>query len=192
MAHGVTRTALPSLTRADATSRICTGSVPASSEVINVLPTTRGESHADHHRVFCNYAHWFCSDSKPTCRYKQVVKYYPGIAAHDEILFFDRIREGAFGGECLSQIREVYRDCCRLKGKEDEVWLYGFSRGAYVVRAVAGLLHYIRALDSADGPDAVFQRDYKDALKIYRNMQKSDQLGAGQVRIWHPWAFIHL
>lgn len=109
------------------------------------------------------------------------MKYFPGIAAHDEIIFLQRMKEGAFGGECLSQIKEVYRECCRLNGKEDEVWLYGFSRGAYVVRAVAGLLHYMRALNSAEGLDATFEKDYKQALKVYREMQKCDQLGTGQV-----------
>lgn len=89
-----------------------------------------------------------------------------------------------FGGDCIEQIKKVYRECCLLNGKEDEVWLYGFSRGAYVVRAVTGLLHYIRALVSAEGPDKTFERDYEEALKVYRKMQKSDKLGTGQVYIY--------
>lgn len=123
------------------------------------------------------------TNTNPTCRYNQEVNYFPGIAARDEIDFVERIRQGAFGNESLALIRQVYRECCRLHGQEDEVWLYGFSRGAYIVRAVAGLLHYIRALVSAEGPDKAFERDYKDALKVYQKMQKSDQLGAGQVRV---------
>lgn len=126
----------------------------------------------------------FSSNAKPSCRYDQVVKYFHGIAARDEMLLFKRIREGAFGGECLQQIRKVYRECCLLNGKDDEVWLYGFSRGAYVVRAVAGLLHYIRALVSAQGPDKTFEQDFEEALKVYRKMQRSDKLGTGQVGIY--------
>lgn len=86
---------------------------------------------------------------------------------------------GVFGSRCLDQIRSVYQECCRLDGPEDEVWLYGFSRGAYVARAVAGLLHYLRALVSADDQQK-FQHDYKEALKTYRTMHKDRKLGDGQ------------
>lgn len=61
------------------------------------------------------------------------------------------------------------------------MWLYGFSRGAYVVRAVAGLLHYIRVLTSADEADAVFNKDDKAAVKVYSAMHRTGTLGDNQV-----------
>lgn len=81
--------------------------------------------------------------------------------------------------KCFDQIKSVYRECCRL-GPEDEVWLYGFSRGAYVMRAVAGILHYVCAIASAtpvsEGPNKAFEDDYKEALKTYQRMSKSGSL----------------
>lgn len=50
---------------------------------------------------------------------------------------------------------------------QNEIWLFGFSRGAYVVRAVASLLHHIRALTSAGNLD--FDKDFKHALQVYRS-----------------------
>lgn len=91
------------------------------------------------------------------------------------------MRDGAFGSKSLGQIRNFYRECCRMRGSGDEVWLYGFSRGAYVVRAVAGLLHYIRVLTSADEADAVFNKDDKAAVKVYSAMHRTGTLGDNQI-----------
>jgi uncharacterized protein (DUF2235 family) len=112
-------------------------------------------------------------------RWKQEKIYVNGIGSAEDLQILERLRLGAFGHKSLDQIRDVYQECCRLDGPNDEVWLYGFSRGAYVVRAVAGLLHYIRAVTSADLP--TFQEDYKQALSVYAKMQKQDKLGEGQV-----------
>lgn len=71
---------------------------------------------------------------------------------------------------------------------DDEVWLFGFSRGACeffcseslwqfatridihrdVVRAVAGLFQHIRAINS---PKYDFEEAYKEGLKIHRDIK---------------------
>jgi hypothetical protein len=40
-----------------------------------------------------------------------------------------QIQTGFFGNECLKQICEVERCCSLPDHPEDDVWLYGFSRG---------------------------------------------------------------
>lgn len=50
-----------------------------------------------------------------------------------------------------------------------------------VVRAVAGLLHYIDALTSAG--TAAFHEDYAKALKIYEATQRAGKLGPGKVKL---------
>ena len=74
------------------------------------------------------------------------------------------------------KIRQAYEKCCELT-EDDEVWLYGFSRGAFIVRAIAGLLFHIRSI-TARGDD--FRKDYAKALKIYREVRLDQK--AGEVR----------
>ncbi|KAI1345632.1 hypothetical protein F5Y01DRAFT_323014 [Xylaria sp. FL0043] len=121
-------------------------------------------------------------------RYIQKKIYVPGIGSDDNIFALEKLYTGAFGLKCLEQIKNVYRECSRLTGPNDEIWLYGFSRGAYVVRAVAGLLHHLRALVSADiigDADRTFNKDYKEALKVYQKLQKGSHLkGEGNVHLY--------
>jgi uncharacterized protein (DUF2235 family) len=112
-------------------------------------------------------------------KFNQQKVYYPGIGSKANIAPLERLMTGVFGNECIKQISDIYERCCLLDGPEDEVWFYGFSRGAYVVRAVAGLLHYLRALTSAGTP--AFGADYAQALEVYKAMQKSSKLGPGQI-----------
>ena len=59
------------------------------------------------------------------------------------------------------------------------VWFYGFSRGAYIVRAVAGLLHWLNALPSAGTQE--FSAEYSKALKKYCNPDQRANCGPGQI-----------
>ncbi|KAI0904181.1 hypothetical protein F4823DRAFT_634728 [Ustulina deusta] len=111
-------------------------------------------------------------------RFFQEKMYVAGIGSEDSISKLEKLYTGVFGLKCLDQIENVYKACCRLTGPNDEVWLYGFSRGAYVVRAAAGLLHHLGALVSADaahGSDKAFHKDYKDALKVYEKLRKGSR-----------------
>ena len=84
---------------------------------------------------------------------------------------------GAQGKGFKSIIRRVYKRCCSLQ-ETDQVWLFGFSRGAYIVRAVAGLLHHIGALQSVERD---FDNMYEKALKRYVSTDIRSDLGLGQV-----------
>lgn len=131
------------------------------------------------YRVYASVKVGECEDARGRIFNQQKV-YYPGIGSKDNIAWMERMQTGVFDDECINQIREIYERCFLLPGHaEDEVWFYGFSRGAYVVRAVAGLLHYLRSLTSAGTP--AFEADYKQALKLYKAMQKNLKLGSGQI-----------
>lgn len=104
-------------------------------------------------------------------RFNQVKHYEPGIGSDDNIAILERFQTGIFGAEAIKQIKKIYELCCiNTSSPEDELWLYGFSRGAYVVRAVAGLLHHVHALTSAGTP--AFDREYSKALRFYEVLQK--------------------
>lgn len=76
---------------------------------------------------------------------------------------------GVYGNGYQDLIKQIYERCCELDNTS-EVWLYGFSRGAYIARAVAGMLHFIGALKSAGRPE--FGKEYKQALKMYGDSEK--------------------
>ena len=104
--------------------------------------------------------------------------YEQGIGSADKVGSFQRLKAGFSGDGYQDIIRRVYERCCKLTS-QDEIWLYGFSRGAYIARAVVGLLHHIGALSST-GED--FKNDYKKALEFYKTPEKRSTIGPGQVR----------
>ncbi|OJD36050.1 ras gtpase [Diplodia corticola] len=110
--------------------------------------------------------------------YYQKPLYMPGIGSADDTFALKRFKAGLFGNGYLKQIKEIYEECCKL-GPQDEVWLFGFSRGAFVVRAVAGLLHYVSAIRSAGTPQ--FAEDYERALEVFQTIQKEGKLGIGEI-----------
>lgn len=84
----------------------------------------------------------------------------------------DRWRGLAFGDGLEQNIREMYGELSRLyEGPDDKVFLFGFSRGAFTVRALAGLLYRCRLSPRADrNPDARFER----AWALYEPMRPDD------------------
>lgn len=69
----------------------------------------------------------------------QLSYYQPGLGTeHGE---FDRITDGIFGWGIDTAIQEAYRFLCFNYEAGDEIYLFGFSRGAYTVRSLAGFLY---------------------------------------------------
>ncbi|KAF7185976.1 hypothetical protein HII31_12849 [Pseudocercospora fuligena] len=115
------------------------------------------------YRIYTSIKNGKCVDRDTGITYNQEPLYYAGIGGADDVLSKDRLQAGVLGNPYQDQIRNIYEKCCELSGPHDEVVFFGFSRGAYVVRAVAGLLHRFGALISAGSPD--FARNYKKLLK---------------------------
>jgi uncharacterized protein (DUF2235 family) len=68
----------------------------------------------------------------------QIVEYSPGIGSGSE--WVSRVGGGAFGWGIDENIKDVYRRLCQDYDEGDEIYLFGFSRGAYTVRSLAGLM----------------------------------------------------
>jgi len=54
----------------------------------------------------------------------------------------------AFGARLLSNVRDAYRYLMNVYEEGDSIFLFGFSRGAYTVRALGGCVPYVRATAS--------------------------------------------
>lgn len=78
---------------------------------------------------------------------EQLPPYYDkGVGTHA----LDRVIGGTFGYGLSDNIRDGYRWLARNFQPGDELFLFGFSRGAYTARSLAGLIRKCGILRSAD------------------------------------------
>ena len=95
------------------------------------------------------------SDSIP-----QIVFYDEGIGTEGGI---NKWLGGAFGRGIDKNIEDGYRFLCLNYEFGDEIYLFGFSRGAYTVRSLAGMIYNSGLLSRADIPIA------PRAYELYRD-----------------------
>jgi uncharacterized protein (DUF2235 family) len=69
---------------------------------------------------------------------EQIVYYQQGVGTSSSLL--ERLRGGAFGDGLMENVREAYGFIVHNWTEGDEIYLFGFSRGAYTARSVAGLI----------------------------------------------------
>ena len=67
---------------------------------------------------------------------RQCVYYHPGVGTSR----WDHIRGGAFGAGLSANVLDAYQFLIDNYEDGDELWFFGFSRGAYTARSVAGLV----------------------------------------------------
>jgi hypothetical protein len=84
---------------------------------------------------------------------------------------FDRLRGGALGAGLSQNIRRAYRLLCFYYEPGDEVFIFGFSRGAYTARSLVGLIGSAGLLR----PECCTQELEKAAWEFYRT-PPSDRL----------------
>jgi hypothetical protein len=65
-----------------------------------------------------------------------VVFYQRGVGTNA----LDRFRGGAFGAGLNENVRDAYRFICANYAPRDKIFLFGFSRGAFTARSVAGYI----------------------------------------------------
>lgn len=83
---------------------------------------------------------------------EQVVFYDWGVGT-----YHDKVRGGAFGVGLEKNVQDGYRFIVQNYDRGDEIYLFGFSRGAYTVRCLAGMLNncgVLRRTHAADIPEA--------------------------------------
>lgn len=68
----------------------------------------------------------------------QVVYYHSGVGTGGPL---DEVTGGAFGHGMEDNIRAMYRFILYNHDEGDELYLFGFSRGAFTVRSLAGFMH---------------------------------------------------
>lgn len=130
------------------------------------------------YRVCASVKSGDCFDPVAKRDIRQRKLYYEGVGSANDPKSLSRFVSGITGEGYKDQIKRAYQECCKLD-EEDEIWLYGFSRGAWMIRAVAGLLHFLGALNSAGTSD--FDKEYERVLNSYTSPKDRKRIGPGQV-----------
>jgi uncharacterized protein (DUF2235 family) len=81
-----------------------------------------------------------CYDDKG--KSPQIVHYIDGVGTRK----MERIIGGAFGYGISNNIKDGYRFIVSNYNEGDEIFLFGFSRGAFAARSLAGLIHNLGIL----------------------------------------------
>lgn len=115
----------------------------------------------------------------PRADLDQVVFYHEGVGTGRGL---DRFTGGAFGDGIESNIRELYRSIAYNYVDGDELFFFGFSRGAFTVRALVGFMNAVGILQKGD--------DYwvPELYGCYENGNGpgSPQLTAVLAKVEHP------
>jgi hypothetical protein len=80
----------------------------------------------------------------------QIVYYHSGVGTSDAL---DRVAGGAIGLGLSRNVRDAYAFLAANYCEGDEIFLFGFSRGAYTARSVAGLIGWVGLIHKADMDD---------------------------------------
>ena len=93
----------------------------------------------------------------------QIVFYHDGLGTGGPL---DKVSGGAFGSGIEENIRALYRFLIYNWEPNDEIYLFGFSRGAFTVRTLAGFMNLVGLVDK-DGDYFV-----PDLYACYENNQR--------------------
>lgn len=99
----------------------------------------------------------------------QVPYYDDGVGADGTPI--EKVVGGAFGLGLFQKIKDGYSKIAQVYSAGDAIFLFGFSRGAYTARSLAGMIA-ISGLPTKDFDDALVQ----NAFTAYRNKDQRAQI----------------
>ncbi len=107
--------------------------------------------------------------------------YFEGVGASSKVTGFWRkllhkMGGGAFGWGLNANIKEAYQALCQNYQPGDKIMIFGFSRGAYTARSLAGMIRKCGILDTPS------RRMVNQAFRLYRTAGK--QNAPDQDHVW--------
>lgn len=97
---------------------------------------------------------------------RQIAFYDDGVGTGS--LRFMRAVGGAFGYGFARNLRDLYMSLARVYSPGDSIYLFGFSRGAYTVRGLAGLIATCGIVRGSELSEDELRRAVKEAYDVYR------------------------
>ena len=117
---------------------------------------------------------------------QQIARYIPGVGTSSNRVV--RALDGATGFGVPSNVRKLYRFLCWNWRKGDQIYLFGFSRGAFTVRALAGMIAMQglmpREIDTQPVGNAEMTRNAAGAWRAYRT--ETAPLVLPGRSVWNP------
>lgn len=136
--------------------------------------------------VFCCDGTWNHVESEYPTNVQKLARAVPGVAddGTSQVVFYlqgvgtgrgtgrlaqkiDRLGGGMFGWGLLQNVVEAYRNLVFNYRPGDEIYIFGFSRGAHTARSLAGLIRSVGILDR----DRIHM--LPEAIKRYQNHSAS-------------------
>lgn len=98
----------------------------------------------------------------------QIAHYFPGVGTKTANAGFfggllNRVGGGAFGWGLDRNIKQAYAYVCKVYEPGDEILIFGFSRGAYTARSLAGMIRKCGLLEDYGG------HALNAAFKLYKS-----------------------
>jgi hypothetical protein len=122
-----------------------------------------------------------CVSDRTAQGVQQVRYYHPGVGTDGG--WVQRLKEGGIGEGLGRNVQSAYRWLADNWQPGDRIFLFGFSRGAYTVRSLAGMLGACGLLDPKGLDEAtIWKRVSAAFLQGYRKRRATGDWGAG-------WAF---
>lgn len=111
---------------------------------------------------------------------RQIVYYVEGVGAGPWTV--EKVLGNAFGYGLSEDIRELYTSLARAYREGDRIYLFGFSRGAFAVRSLAGMISEVGVIDGLgviDGQrgSAGLEQLVRSAYKAYRARRTRKAIG---------------
>lgn len=103
----------------------------------------------------------------------QIIYYDQGVGSGNAL---DRLSGGAFGKGLEENIHDAYRFLVGNYEFGDELYLFGFSRGAFTARSIAGMVRKCGVLGRE------FVQHYRDAIALYRSEHRPTDAAAVKFR----------
>lgn len=129
-------------------------------------------------RTFASVEEGMVTDKATGQQWRQKRKYFNGLGDRRNQL--KHYLSGATGSGLSAEIEKVYKYCClNTDGPDDEIYFFGFSRGAFTIRAVANLLCYMHAPSRSHSGSNEFAEYYRDMLELYPHIIAGNNNMAG-------------
>ncbi|MCO6418482.1 DUF2235 domain-containing protein [Siccirubricoccus sp. KC 17139] len=115
------------------------------------------------------------NDTRGPSLVPQIVYYHAGVGTTGGVV--DQMIGGAIGLGLSRNVRDAYAFLAHNYCEGDEIFLFGFSRGAYTVRSVAGLIGWAGLLH---------KRDMDDFATLWEGYRRKSEPGIPDARARFP------